>query len=353
MIPHHQPPSHFVIPGDWLQRTGSHRYDHRIVMGLRELGLPIELMALDASFPYPTPSALAHADTAVATIPDGALVIADSLAFGAMPAIAHRHADRLRWVALVHHPLWLETGLDATVRQQLKADEAQALTAARRVIVTSPSTVAELVEMGVPRDHVRVVEPGTDAAALARGSQPGQGLKLLCAASVTPRKGYRVLIDALAGLRDRTWQLECLGSLTMDPAEAAAVQSMIDAARLADRVFLRGEADDTALAAGYAAADVFVLPSYHEGFGMVLTEALARGLPIVSTTAGAIPRTVPPDAAILVPPGDTLQLRRALARVMDGTDERYRLAQGAARARARLPDWPSACRRFAAAITGI
>jgi glycosyltransferase involved in cell wall biosynthesis len=346
----------FLIPGDGLSRTGGYRYDRRIIGGLGDLGWAVHRIGLHSCFPRPTAAALQHAEAAVQAIPDGAITVVDGLAFGAMPQIAQRHARRLGWVALVHHPLWLETGLPAPVAECLREAEAQSLRHARRVITPSLSTALAVAAMGVADSRITVVEPGTDPAPLAAGSAWDGPPCLLCIATLTPRKGHRVLIDALAGLRDLPWHLRCLGSLTMNTACAADVHEAIAAGGLAGRVSLEGEADDAALDAAYAAADVFVLPSFHEGYGMVLAEALARGLPIVATTAGAIPNTVPADAASLVPPGDAHALRAALARLLDpaaGAANRAHLAAGAQHARPLLPSWPSVCERFAAVLEGV
>ena len=119
---------------------------------------------------------------------------------------------------------------------------------------------------------------------------------------------------------------------------------------LDERIKFAGELDQDALGPCYHGSDLAVLASFHEGYGMVLAEALARGLPVVSTTAGALPGTVPEAAGLLVPPGDPAALRRALARVMDDPALRGRLAEGAREARERLSTWPEAAARFAAAL---
>jgi len=95
-----------------------------------------------------------------------------------------------------------------------------------------------------------------------------------------------------------------------------------------------------------------VLPTFHEGYGRGLAEALARGLPVVSTRAGAVPDTVPADAGLLVPAGDAAALRDALARVLVEGGLRGRLAEGARRARTTLPTWPLTCERLARALAG-
>ncbi len=136
----------------------------------------------------------------------------------------------------------------------------------------------------------------------------------------------------------------------MDAACASALTQAIDRHGLRERVVLHGEQDESALRALYAKADAFVLPSFHEGYGMALAEALAHGLPVISTRAGAIPDTVPADAGMLVAPGDASALRAALQRLMDDAAWRGRLGAGAQRARGRLPSWPQSSERFASAL---
>lgn len=340
----------FVLPGDWHTATGGYAYDRRIAEGLRGLGWTVEPCMLDESFPQPTGGALLHAEAALAALPDGTLVVADGLAFGAMPALAERHARRLRWIALVHHPLAFETGLGEARRRALFDSERRSLAMARTVIATSAATARALAQFDVPAGKLQVVEPGTDPAPLARGSGEA-ATALLCVATLTPRKGHAVLIDALAGLKEKPWTLVCAGSETRDPATTAALRRAIADAGLGERVQLLGEVDAARLNQLYDGADLFVLPSHHEGYGMVLAEALARGLPVLATTAGAMADTVPAGAGVLVPPGDTPALRSALANLLDRPARRLELAAGARAARERLPTWPAACERFAAVLS--
>jgi glycosyltransferase involved in cell wall biosynthesis len=339
----------FLVPGDLNTRTGGFTYDRHIVDGLRARGWQVDVRSLGEGWPVPDASAEALAHRIVEAVPDGELALVDGLAFGAMPALAEAHAQRLRWVALVHHPLSLETGLEAAMRLALFESERRALGTARGVIVTSPSTARALAAFDVPATRIAVVEPGTEPAPLAAASGSG-GLSLLCVATVTPRKGHSLLIEALSGLSDRHWTLHCAGSLTMDPACASACIEAIERHRLAGRIVLHGEQDEAGLRALYACADAFVLPSFHEGYGMALAEALAHGLPVISTSAGAIPDTVPADAGMLVPPGDGLALRAALQRVMDDADWRAQLSEGARAARRRLPTWVDSAARFETAL---
>lgn len=341
---------HFLLPGSLARQTGGTYYDKRVVEGLRAAGRNVTVHQLPTRFPFPEPDDLAEADTVLSGLPDGSLTVVDGLAFGALPDVAAKHADRLRLVALVHHPLARETGLEPAAEEVLQESEWAALQSARRIVVTSPATREQLVaDYGVTPDRISVVPPGTDPAPLADGSA-GPELHLLCVGALIPRKGHDVLLEALAPLADRPWRLTLAGPDDHRPATAAAVRALVDDLGLDERVTITGSLTPEELSAAYDAADVFVLASHYEGFGMVLTEALARGLPIVSTTGGAIPATVPEDAALLAPPGDVAALGDALAAVLADHDLRARLRDGARAARKTLPDWTVTARRFATAL---
>ena len=357
---------HFVHPGDLATRTGGYRYARNLLDELRTRGLAVAVHRLADSFPFPDAAALTDADRVLSAIPDGSTVVVDALAFGAMPAQAARHAARLRLVALVHHPLALETGLAPEAAARLEASERDALRSARAVVVTSPATRLAMRDYGVPASRLTVVLPGTDMPVRMRSQAspaalatdiPGRDVRLLCVASVTPRKGQLELVEALAACRARDpasrWRLVCIGSLDRDARYAAAVQARVRALDLESRVDLIGERDEEAVDRAYDDADVFVLASHHEGYGMVLAEAIGHGLPVVSTTAGAIPRTVPAGAGLLVPPGDVGALAEALAEVIGRPDARRALAAAARRAARSLPDWQTAAKRFIEVLTSV
>ncbi len=336
----------FVLPGDPATATGGYVYDRQIVTGLTALGWQVQVQRLSPAFPFPDQAALEAADRVLAAVADGALVVVDGLGLGAMPDQAEAHATRLRLVGLVHHPLALETGLSPDDTRRLEESERRALAFVRRVVVTSPATAAALEGYGVAPSRIGIVEPGSPQRQKAKGSR-GSVPVLLCVAALVPRKGHDVLLDALHALRERPWRLICVGSLTRSPQTVAALRAKRLTLSLERRVELVGEVDEHRLARHYAGADLFVLPSYYEGYGMALAEALAYGLPIVSTQVGAIPQTVPSDASLLVPPGDSVALADALAQLMDDADLREHLADAACRAAATLPSWTDAAARFA------
>ncbi len=352
----------FVIPGDPNTPTGGHIYDREIVAGLRALGWRANVHSVEAGSPWPTPAALRAARATFAAIPDGALVVIDGVALPGLERVLTDEARRLTLVALVHHPAALETGLDAETAARYEDAERRALALVRRVITPSQWTARALGAYAVPVGALRIVEPGATGRSTRGSTDPEragsdtgehQTLNLLCVATLTPRKGHALLIEALGELRDRRWHLNCAGSLLRDTATVAAVERQIDRLRLTSRVSLLGDLGPELLEREYRRADLFVLPSYLEGYGMALAEAVVHGLPVVSTTAGAIPETVPASCAVLVPPGDSRALTKALAALMDEPARRDELARNARAAKARLPTWSAAAEKFAAALDGL
>jgi glycosyltransferase involved in cell wall biosynthesis len=343
----------FLVPGALDQLTGGYLYDRQVVDGLRRLGRTVHVVELPGQYPAADTTAQAAAAQALAALPDGHTAVIDGLALPAFEGSLAGQARRLRLVGFIHHPLSQETGLTPAQARHYAALEARLWPLLRGAVCPSAHTARALLAAGLSDDRVAVVKPGTTPPAPRLTRDPHGPLQLLSVGTVTPRKGHRLLITALAGLQGVDWHLSCIGSLTRDPAAAAALRSAIEAHGLSHRVTLRGEQPAATLTAAYQAADVFVLPSYFEGYGMAHAEALAQGLPVVASTGGALPDTVPADASLLVPPGDAAALRDALRRLLSDAPLRQRLSAGAARAAAALPDWDHTVRNWATALEWI
>jgi glycosyltransferase involved in cell wall biosynthesis len=341
-----------VVPGRLDSRTGGYIYDRHIVDGLRAMNWAVDVKMLDDSFPRPTTSAVTHAAEVFTALPDGTVTLVDSLALGAIPEIIERHGSRLRIVALVHLPLAADVGIEEETAARFAVAERRALSVASLVVVTGHATLALLAAYDVPPSRVVVIEPGTTPAPLARGSGESW-LQLLCVATLNQGKGHEDLVTALANLSSRDWRLTCAGSLTRHPPTVARVRAIVREWRLDDNVLLAGELDADALEACYERSDLFVLATLRETYGMAVAEALAHGLPVVSTRTGAIPDLVGGDAGLLVPPGSVPALTDALSRFMDDSDLRARLAAGARRVRPSLPRWEITIQKMAAALASV
>lgn len=338
----------FLVPGDLTLPTGGYAYDRQVIRLLPAEGIGVIHVALPGSFPDPSVEDLADCAAIVAGLPADTALMIDGLAYGAMPAEMIRGFGR-PVIALCHHPLALENGISAERAQALQLSEAAALKLADHVVVTSPITGKILVnEFAVPEAKISVAEPGTTRKPRARGSDSAV-LQMLAVGSIVPRKGYGVLVEALAGLIRRPWRLKIVGAVRSAETEAA-LRAQILAAGLEDRIDLMGAVRERELDELYETADLFVMSSLFEGYGMVLGEAMQRGLPIVTTTGGAASETVPEGAGLKVPPGDAAALAGALERAMADPQLRADLSETAHRAGQTLPRWEDTTRVIARAV---
>jgi glycosyltransferase involved in cell wall biosynthesis len=343
----------FAVPGDLSTPTGGYTYDRRIIGELRRLGFGVDVIDLGEGFPRPSAETRAAALAKLAAIPSGVPIVLDGLALGVLPEIAAL-IGRNPLLGLVHHPLALETGLAPGEVERLRASERAALASMRTIIVTSRAVARVLVaDYGVSPDVLRIAPPGSEPVACGRGGGGGRSggiVALLSVGIIVPRKGYDVLVAALATLRELPWRLTIVGDRRRDAQQAARLEADILRRGLTARIGLEGALPAEGLAELYAAADVFVLASRYEGYGMAFAQAIAYGLPVIGTTAGAIPETVPAGAGLLVAPDDVPALAAALRLLISDAGERARLAGNARAASNLLPSWAASAAVFARAI---
>jgi glycosyltransferase involved in cell wall biosynthesis len=343
----------FAVPGDLSTPTGGYVYDRHIIAELRQLGWQVDVLDLGEGYPRPNAEIKAAASERLAEIPAGRPIVIDGLAFGVLPEVALALRERNPLVALVHHPLALETGLSSADANAFRASERAALAAARGVVVTSRSTAQILLDdYDVMDDLITVACPGTARCPAANGSRDGI-VRILSIGALVPRKGFDVLIAALAALPGLPWRLTIAGDKTRDPAVAAQLDADIARHALFERIELLGALPHDRVEELYAGADLFVLASRFEGYGMAFAEAMGHGLPIIGTTAGAIPDTVPPEAGVLVEPNDVKALARALRILIENSSERRWFAEGAHAAAAKLPTWRDSALLVAGALEAL
>jgi glycosyltransferase involved in cell wall biosynthesis len=343
----------FAVPGSLDQPTGGYAYDRRLIAALRVLGCEVDVIDLGDGFPYPAPATRKAALERLRTTPAGRPLVIDGLALGVLPELAQALAPSHPVIALVHHPLALESGISPETAAALAACERVALACVRHVVTTSPSTRRVLIsDYGVAPASITVALPGIDAVAVSPRPRR-DAVTLLAVGAVVPRKGYDVLIDALATLADLDWRLVIAGDRTRDRATADAIAAQIAALGLGARVSVRGAVADEELARLHNEADVFVLASRHEGYGMAYAAAINHGLPVVGTRAGAIPETVPAGAGILVDPDDAPALAAALRTMITDPDAREACAGAARTAAKQLPRWDATARIFLSVIGSV
>jgi glycosyltransferase involved in cell wall biosynthesis len=348
---------HVVVPegiDDPARPSGGNAYDRQVCRGLAALGWAVHEHPIAG--PWPRAGAAGHAvlARAVRRIPDGSVVLLDGLIASAAPEALVPEARRLRQVVLVHMPLGHRPPDDEA--GAVRAREREVLSAAAGVVTTSAWTRRRLGELyALPADRMYVAEPGVDAAGLAPGTAAGDAL--LCVAAVTPDKGHDVLLDALAAATDLPWHCACVGSLDRDPAYARGVRRATRKKGLADRVRFPGPRTGPGLDRAYAGADLLVLASRAETFGMVVTEALARGLPVLAAEVGGVTEALGhaedgTRPGLLVAPGDPAALGAALRAWLGDAALRGRLRRAARERRASLRGWPATTSVLADVLAG-
>jgi len=342
----------FAVPGDLSSPTGGFTYDRRIIGELRRLGSGVDVIDLGEGFPRPNAETRAAALAKLAAVPRGSAIVVDGLALGVLPEIAALRG-RNPLIGLVHHPLALETGLAPDEIERFRARERAALASMQAIIVTSPAIARVLVaDYGVSPDVLSVAPPGSERVRCAHGGGGGM-VALLSVGIIVPRKGYDLLVAALATLGDLPWRLTIVGDRRRDAQASARLDADVLRHGLAARIAIEGMVSAERLAELYSAADVFVLASRYEGYGMAFAQAIAYGVPVIGTTAGAIPETVPAGAGLLVPPDDVPALAAALRLLISDAGERARLARNAGAAANLLPTWAAAAAVFVHAIEGV
>jgi glycosyltransferase involved in cell wall biosynthesis len=345
---------HVVVPkgiDDPARPSGGNAFDRRVCRGLDQLGWSVHESAVPGSWPRPDAAALADLAAVLERISDDSVVLIDGLVASAATEVLVPQAGRLRLVVLMHMPLGDRPAVDGA-----RARERAVLSAAAAVVTTSAWTRRRLLELyGLSADGVHVAEPGVDGADLATGTSDGR--ELLCVAAVTPGKGHDVLLDALATTADLSWHCVCVGSLDRDPAFADDLRRRALDGGIGDRVRFPGPRTGVALERSYATADVLVLASRAETYGMVVTEALARGLPVVAADVGGLSEALGHGSdgvrpGVLVPPEDPASLGAALRSWLTDAELRERTRRAARERRASLAGWSHTTSAVAGVLAG-
>jgi glycosyltransferase involved in cell wall biosynthesis len=346
---------HFIVPAgidDPRRPSGGNVYDCRVARGLAAAGWAVHLHEVPGSWPRSDARSLGALAAALGGIPDGAVVLLDGLVASPAPEVLSSEAGRLQLVVLVHMPLG-QGSTDDGVRER----EGTVLFAAASVVTTSAWTRRALLELySLPSDRVHVAEPGVDPAELAPGTKTAGAL--LSVAAVIPGKGHDVLLDALVPLAGLRWHCRCVGSIERDPAFVERLRRRVLDGGMDGRVRFLGPQAEADLARSYEAADVLVLPSRAETYGMVIAEALARGLPVVAAEVGGVPEALGRGAdgarpGLLVPPGDPVALGDALRTWLEDAGLRRRLRAAARERRASVADWATTTSAVAEALQGV
>jgi len=250
-------------------------------------------------------------------------------------------------VALVHE-------LPSVAEGERERDYEEPLLRADRLVVVSGHGREVLLERGVEAGRIRVVEPGFDGVPTedeTRVERTGP-IRVLCVAQWIPRKGILTLVEAWTLNERPDALLHLVGETGADRDYEARVRAAIEAAPQ-DSIVVSGRVDDAALAGAYASADLFVLPSRYEGYGIVYAEALASGLPVIACDVGPVPELIGGEAGVLIPPDDRVALSSALEHLLGDDALRAKMSEAAHRRARNLPRWEDTVAGFEEALVGL
>lgn len=323
----------FVVPADVEAPTGGNVYDLQVAAALRRQGDVVEVVPCEPD----TLSALLARPWSGRTLVDGLLACADPAAVASRPI-----------GVLVHMPLACDPGLSPDRTIELAALERAALAAADAVVATSQWTATYLADHHGVRG-VSVAQPGVAAAEVVAGSEPPLLVQL---AALLPNKDQLMVVDALSRLRDLPWQARLAGSTERDSVYAAQVRRAVRETELGDRIEITGATDREA---AWAGADLALLPSRVEAYGMAVTEALARGIPAVVSSHGgsveALGSTIAGEQpGVVIDPGDVEGLTAVLRRWLTDSDQRTMLRTRALDRRGTLETWETTAGRLRMAL---
>ena len=336
----------FIIPGDINTPSGGYRYDRTILEEWRALNVAFDLVSLSGCYPMPSDADKALAFSVIDECDEADITIVDGLAGGGFPELLEALSKSTPCLSLLHHPLSLENGISKEDARFLEATERDGLNFTKAVITTSSATSKTVEELfGVDKAAIHTIEPGVARAnpIAFRDTLP---LSILSVGSITERKGHDVLIKALALIKEYSWQLTIIGPQHFDPDCFLELTKLCQELGISDRVTFLDSLSEEELSAQYAKADIFALASRYEGYGMAYAEAIVRGIPVIGTTAGAIPDTVPEEAGLLVPADDVDAFSHALASLLSDNSLRQKKHLGALAAEPDFPTWSGSAKKF-------
>jgi glycosyltransferase involved in cell wall biosynthesis len=335
---------HVVVPSaidDPARPSGGNTYDRKVCEGLADVGWSVRVHAVPGTWPVPDRIATQALADVVAAVPDGDVVLFDGLVASVAAEVLVPESRRVRQVVIVHLPVGAPSVGSSSSRAAV--EEMRVLTGAVAVVTPSDWTRRWLVQRyALQPGRVHVAEPGVDLAPAVSGTLDGG--ELLCVGAVAPHKGHDLLLAALGAIAELPWRCVWAGSLDVDPAFVEGLRRDAGARGLADRVALAGPLSGPRLDGAYDSADVLVLASRMETYGMVATEALGRGLPVIAPAVGGIPEALGAAAdgsrpGLLVPPKDPVALAGALRSWLEDSGLRQRLRRAARERREALPSW--------------
>ena len=337
-----------ITDGDPDQISGGYLYQRRIATLAPRHGAEIRFVSLP---PRRYPFGLFDARRSIEEALEADVVVVDSLASNTLGPWLARGLRR-PLIGSVHQRLGGTEGSPVGRRVRAMADRL-AWRRCDHLIVPSCQLARDLRSAGIARPQLYVVTPGRDIPEPKPRRPPDRDLRdgrraaIVCVANWVRRKGVVDVARAVAALPPTVATLHLVGAEQLDAGYHREVLDELDTPALRGRVVRHGAVAPPVVAELLARADIFTLPSRDEPYGMVYTEAMCAGLPIVGWRAGNLPHLIDNGVeGILVPTGNVGALTAAYLRLATDPAQRHEMGAAAAQRAAMLPTWDETTIRF-------
>ncbi|OPL19384.1 MAG: hypothetical protein AVO35_10890 [Candidatus Aegiribacteria sp. MLS_C] len=332
--------------------TGGVLYDHRLALRLRTEGFEVECFDLD-TLPRHAKLLKFPVTSRLRKIAGSFDVLLTDLGNSALTMGFQERASRegRLTVLICHH---FRSGLEPSLLRRLmyRYSERKVVACAGILIANSPHTVGFLESMGRNREDIVLAPPGLSVTPVLEPVFRESPSRILSVCSIEPRKGVLEMVRALHGSGIPAATLTIAGDPRRGSVYSAEVERLISELGMGSRVFIAGRLSREDLMEEYSKADAFMLLSNWEGYGMAIAEAMASGLPVITTRAGAIPWLVQDGRnGILVEPGDWRAAAEGVRRMLTDGGLRMRLASEALKSAASFPSWDGTTGRSVEAIS--
>lgn len=343
---------HFMAPGEIETLSGGQVYNSHILAGLEALGYNITMHYLGDDFPFPDELTIAKCKAIFKILPQGEPVIIDSLALGSLLPVLMEFYGKNPYIALLHLPFAFNEDIHPNQRDILAQQEKSVLAVTSAIVATSTYTskiIANWLKLSPP---VYIIPPGVEVNK-RKFYWPPYPKRFICVSNYMPNKGQYILIKALTSLKHLNWQLYCFGHKNINPRYVDSLNSVVEKYSLHDKVFINEALTGNKLEEAYLDSDICVLPSYFETYGMVLTEALAHGIPVIASSGGGIRDTVPISMGLFFKPGDISELQSVIRTILADSWLYQRLCAETATYFKQANTWQQSVKKFEEVIKSV
>ncbi len=336
---------YWLQPGEIDSVSGGYIYNKNIIEGIRSQSFDLELCIPGTDFPFPSKKSIEKCKAFFNDTERSSIIVIDSLILGTIPDLIEEFSAEHTIVGMIHLPLCISPSFNIETKKRFKQSEIKSFNHSKLLIVTSEFLKSEIMKMGVDEDKIHVISPGINSEIINK-SYPDKPNNLLCVSKITSSKGQLDLIKALENIRHLEWNLTFCGGFDEQDNYYKNIRQRISISGMENRIVFTGEISHVEIEKYYKQADLLILTSYFETYSMVLQEAMAFKLPIISTKTGATTQTSDSQVTRFYQPGNIPQLEKQLYTLLNYSDAYKKLTQGYSNQSVKFLTWKDKAEQF-------